>query len=48
MGYHRPVASWNKGKQSEHHERACFLEPKESTDRYTTNPQELHSLCCPV
>ena len=27
MGYHRPVAAWNPGKQSEHAERRYFLEP---------------------
>ena len=26
MGYHRPVASFNTGKQGEHHERQCFSE----------------------
>jgi len=26
MGYHRPVASFNKGKKSEHHERRFFEE----------------------
>ena len=26
MGYHRPVTSFNKGKQSEHHERQFFVE----------------------
>lgn len=26
MGYHRPVSSWNKGKQSEHKERLYFQE----------------------
>jgi hypothetical protein len=26
MGYHRPVASFNKGKQSEHRERRFFEE----------------------
>lgn len=29
MGYHRPVAAWNPGKQSEHAERRYFLEPRE-------------------
>jgi len=24
MGYHRPVSSWNAGKQSEHRERRYF------------------------
>lgn len=24
MGYHRPVSSWNPGKQSEHQERQFF------------------------
>lgn len=28
MGYHRPVAAWNPGKQSEHAERCCFVEPQ--------------------
>jgi len=27
MGYHRPVSSWNPGKQGEHHERRYFVEP---------------------
>ena len=27
MGYHRPVAAWNPGKQSEHAERRYFIEP---------------------
>ncbi len=27
MGYHRPVASFNIGKQGEHHERQFFREP---------------------
>lgn len=26
MGYHRPVASFNPGKQGEHGERVCFEE----------------------
>jgi len=26
MGYHRPVASFNVGKQGEHHERRFFSE----------------------
>lgn len=27
MGYHRPVSSWNVGKQSEHKDRVNFKEP---------------------
>ncbi|HTY21249.1 MAG TPA: anaerobic ribonucleoside-triphosphate reductase [Geobacteraceae bacterium] len=27
MGYHRPVASFNAGKQAEHAERRFFREP---------------------
>lgn len=27
MGYHRPVSEFNRGKQSEHHERTHFQEP---------------------
>ena len=27
MGYHRPIASWNPGKQSEQAERCYFIEP---------------------
>jgi anaerobic ribonucleoside-triphosphate reductase len=27
MGYHRPVSSFNKGKQGEHAERRFFDEP---------------------
>ncbi len=26
MGYHRPVAAFNPGKQAEHAERVCFQE----------------------
>ena len=26
MGYHRPVSSWNAGKQQEHRDRAHFRE----------------------
>lgn len=29
MGYHRPVTSFNRGKQGEYHERVCFKEPDE-------------------
>jgi Anaerobic ribonucleoside-triphosphate reductase len=28
MGYHRPVSSFNRGKQGEFHERTCFSEAK--------------------
>jgi hypothetical protein len=28
MGYFRPVASFNRGKQGEFHERKCFIESK--------------------
>ena len=28
MGYHRPVASFNVGKQGEHHERQFFSESR--------------------
>lgn len=28
MGYHRPVASFNIGKKSEHRERRFFVEPR--------------------
>lgn len=28
MGYHRPVSSWNPGKQAEHANRVNFKEPK--------------------
>ena len=28
MGYHRPVASFNKGKKSEHRERCFFVESR--------------------
>ncbi len=27
MGYHRPVSSFNIGKQGEYQERRCFAEP---------------------
>ena len=32
MGYHRPVASFNRGKKGEYAERACFAEPGHSAD----------------
>lgn len=28
MGYHRPVSSFNRGKQGEYAERVCFAEPR--------------------
>lgn len=28
MGYHRPLSSFNRGKQGEYHERKCFVESK--------------------
>ena len=28
MGYFRPVASFNRGKQGEYNERTCFVESK--------------------
>ena len=31
MGYHRPVAAWNPGKQSEHAERRCYQESRSAT-----------------
>ena len=31
MGYHRPVAAWNPGKQSEHAARRCFTVPESHT-----------------
>ncbi len=31
MGYHRPVAAWNPGKQSEHAERRYFIAPDART-----------------
>lgn len=30
MGYHRPVTSFNVGKQGEHEERRFFIEPAKS------------------
>lgn len=30
MGYHRPVAAWNRGKQQEHADRRQFVEPGHS------------------
>jgi anaerobic ribonucleoside-triphosphate reductase len=32
MGYHRPVSSFNKGKQGEFAERVCFDEPASDDD----------------
>ncbi|MDZ4168611.1 MAG: anaerobic ribonucleoside-triphosphate reductase [Coriobacteriia bacterium] len=29
MGYHRPVVSFNQGKQGEYAERVCFVESGE-------------------
>ncbi len=31
MGYHRPVSTWNAGKQSEHSDRRYFRETRPST-----------------
>jgi hypothetical protein len=33
MGYHRPVASFNVGKQGEHRERRFFAEPSAAAAR---------------
>jgi len=30
MGYHRPVASFNTGKQGEHRERRFFVQPPDA------------------
>jgi hypothetical protein len=27
MGYHRPVSSWNRGKQAEYRDRVPYQEP---------------------
>lgn len=32
MGYHRPVSSFNRGKQGEYAERVCFAEPIDDAD----------------
>ncbi|WP_026381732.1 anaerobic ribonucleoside-triphosphate reductase [Afifella pfennigii] len=32
MGYHRPVSSFNRGKQGEFAERVCFTEEKAHLD----------------
>lgn len=32
MGYHRPVSSWNAGKQSEHRERQFFQPQSSASD----------------
>ena len=32
MGYHRPVSSFNRGKQGEYAERVCFEEPTKPRD----------------
>ena len=37
MGYHRPVAAFNPGKQSEHRERRHFTEHP-ATGRVTARP----------
>lgn len=37
MGYHRPVSSFNLGKQSEHADRQCFKECDEAT-QHTVPP----------
>ena len=33
MGYHRPVASFNVGKQGEHEERRAFVVADDATHR---------------
>ena len=30
MGYHRPVSSFNRGKQGEYADRTCFVEPSDA------------------
>lgn len=36
MGYHRPVTSFNKGKQGEYADRVCF----EVDERITDEPED--------
>lgn len=31
MGYHRPIAYWNPGKQQEWEDRRMFMEPETNT-----------------
>ena len=38
MGYHRPVTSWNKGKQQEFKDRTYFKENASNTTRVHTKP----------
>ena len=37
MGYHRPISSWNKGKQSEHKERLYFSDNRGWNSRDPSN-----------
>ena len=34
MGYHRPVSSWNRGKQAEYRERVPFKQPADQGVRH--------------
>lgn len=38
MGYHRPVSSWNLGKQGEHAERQYYTEPTAGLGAHPTVP----------
>jgi len=33
MGYHRPLSSWNLGKQQEHRDRVYFREEQDGWDK---------------
>lgn len=45
MGYHRPVSSWNLGKQSEHAERRYFLEPSSKGEDRGASCREIRRSC---
>jgi len=38
MGYHRPVAAWNPGKQGEHAERQYYTEQEAGLGAHPTVP----------
>ena len=43
MGYHRPVTSWNPGKQQEHADRKFFRESQAQADPRPALPGDTYA-----
>ena len=45
MGYHRPMTSFNIGKQGEFNERRCFTEPGRAPTQATPTEAGCEAVC---